>query len=228
VYAVDTQAHAPGTVPDASKAVDQTGTNMPGEDDQAPLSYLRTFRPSERTAGAQYTGTDAPLPAQLAEHMDHGQPDPRRGRQTTQATDRALEAQPEARANSLLPVAFAAAPAPDRTRGGSTGYDPARPAATRRNIFLRAFDQWAAYGTGVKAAMAAPLADVGLYQPDDVDGALPTANSGRGDRAFAGQAPQPNTFRLIPRPWDENLVVGEDTQGASYAAQQVRSGWRAR
>lgn len=227
MYAVDTQPHAPGPIPPASAAVDQTGTNLPAEADQTQ-GYLRTFRPSEMAGRTPYAGTEAALPDQLAEHMQHGQPDPRRGRNTLQATDRGLEAQDEARANTLLPVTFAATAAPDRTRGGSTGYDPARPASTRRNMFLRAFDQWAAQSLGVKAALAAPIADVGLYQPDDVDGALPTANSGKGDRAFAGQGLQPNTFRLLPRPWDENLIVGQDTAGASYLSAQVRSGWRAR
>lgn len=228
MYAVDTRAHDAGAMPPAAAAVDYTGNNLPAEDESPALSYFRTFRPAE-TAGRTGVGTDAPLSAQLTEHMQHGKPDERRGRQTLQATSRELEAQAEARHNSVLPVAFAATAAPDRTRGGLNGYDPARPAATRRNLFLRAFDQWAGGLPGVKAAFESPIADVGLVQPDDVDGALPTANSGRGDRK-AGIGIQPNTYRLLPRPWDEQLVVGDDSAGASFAASaaQTRAGWRAR
>lgn len=229
MYGVDTRAHVAGPMPPAAAAVDYTGGNLPAEDDAPALSYFRTFRPAE-TAGRMPTpGTDAPLSAQLAEHMQPGTPDPRRDRQTMQATSRDLEAQTESRANTLLPVAFAATAAPDRTRGGLNGYDPARPATTRRNLFVRAFDQWAGGLPGVKASFASPSASRGLIQPDDVPGALPTGNSGRGDRK-AGVGPQRNTFRLMPRAWDTDLVVGDDSAGgaAAAAAAQVRAGWRAR
>lgn len=227
MYAVDTKAHEAGPLPPAAADVDYVGLNMPAEDEPTPVSYLRTFRPSETGASA-FAATEAPLPTLLAEHMQPGPVDDRRGRQTMQATSRDLEAQDELRANTLLPVSFAATNAPDRTRGGSTGYDAARPAATRRNIFLRAFDQWAGDLPGTKASFQSPIASLGLVQPDDVAGALPTANSGRGDRK-AGIGIQPNTYRLIPRAWDENLVVGDDSAGNAFAAvaAQQRSGWRA-
>jgi hypothetical protein len=214
-------------MPAASAAVDYTGQGLPAEDNQL-AAYSRTFRPSELFGRAANPGTDAPLSAQLAEHMEPGEPDDRRGRQTLQATSRDLEAQDEARHNSLLPAAFAATNAPDRTRGGLNGYDTPRPAFTRRNMFTRAFDQVIAQSLGIKVMQPAPIANVGLVQPDDASGALPVANSARGDRK-AGIGSQPNTFRILPRPWDENLTTGDAGSGAfSASAQQQRSGWRAR
>lgn len=227
MYAVDTTVHQRGPLPPAAADVDYIGTDLPSEDVQT-VPYLRSFRPSERVAaGTGYPSTEAPLSAQLAEHMTHGEPDPRRDRQTLQATSRDLEAQAEVRRNSLLPVAFAATNAPDRTRGGLNGYDTPRPAFTRRNMFFRAFDQWAGQSLGLKVMQPAPIASRGLEQPDDAAGALPVANSARGDRK-AGIGSQPNTYRLIPRPWDQDVVVaGSGDQAFQAAAQQQRNGWRA-
>jgi hypothetical protein len=227
MYAVDTSVHAAGPMPPASAAVDYIGQDLPAPG-VPTASYLRSFRPSEQTASSGYPSTDAPLSAQLAEHMQPGHPDERRGRQTLQATSRDLEAQTEVRRNSLLPVAFAATNAPERTRGGLNGYDTPRPAYTRRNMFSRAFDQVIGQSLGIKAMQPSPIASRGLEQPDDAAGALPVANSARGDRK-AGIGSQPNTYRILPRPWDENLVTGTpgDASFAASAAQQ-RNGWRAR
>src|SRR5688572_22910317 len=151
MYGVDTSVHAPGPLPPASAAVDYTGGGMPAVETPAAMTYFRSFRPSEQVAATGYPATEEPLSAQLAEHMTPGELDPRRGRNTLQATSRALEAQTETRRNEALPVAFAATNAPDRTRGGLNGYDEARPARTRRNMFSRAFDQTIGQSLGVKA-----------------------------------------------------------------------------
>lgn len=226
MYGVDTTVHAAGPMPPASAAVDYIGTDLPAEDDTATASYLRSFRPSERTVANPYAATEAPLPELLAEHMTHGQLDPRRGVQTLMPPTRDLEAQDTAFSNSLLPPDFAATNAPDRTRGGLNGYDTPRTAMTRRVLFLRAFDQVIAQSLGIKVMQPNPIASRGLEQRTDAAGALPVANSARADLK-AGIGSQPNTFRLLPRPWDQDIVVG-DGPSVSATANQQAAGWRAR
>lgn len=226
MYGVDTAVHQQGPMPPASAAVDYIGTDLPAPDYPTAPGYMRSFRPSEPNGRSGYAATEAPLPELLQEHMTGGQLDPRRGRQTLQATSRDLEPFTEHVSNTLRPVEFAATAAPERTRGGLNGYDEPRAAATRRFLFGRPFDQTIGQSLGVKVMQPSPIADRGLQQPDDAAGALPVANSARGDRK-AGIGSQPNTFRLIPRPWDENLVT-QDPGSVSASAAQHAAGWRAR
>lgn len=229
MYGVNTKVHAAGPAPAPALEVDQIGTNMPAQDTPAyATSYFRSFRPSEPATAPQFAGTEANLPAQLSDHMTLGKPDERRGVNTRVATDRSLEAQPEAHALTWNTQSFAPQQAPVRARAGFTGEDPARAARTVRNLYQRAFDQTIGQIMGVKQMMAAPLAQLPLDQADAAPGALPSASPAGANRK-AGWGLMPNTYRLLPRPWDEQLVTG-GTSTAAYDAMaaQARGGFRAR
>jgi hypothetical protein len=118
---------------------------------------------------------------------------------------------PEQLINEQLPEVISPNAAPARNRAGSTGEDPTRTSRLPLWLFSRPFDKWASERLGSagveKFEQASPLASVPVQDTGDVANAYPSA----GGRWAAGRMNPvgiiPNSFRLIPRPWDELLVT---------------------
>jgi hypothetical protein len=110
---------------------------------------------------------------------------------------------------------------PARPRQGFTGDDPARAAESQRAYFIRPFDQWASYGAG-------PVEKIGQDNPTAARppergrliGGLPSPGGDAGT-GMEAVGPQPNTFRRVPRAWDELAL---NTGGATPAPRAA--GWR--
>lgn len=142
----------------------------------------------------------------------------------------ALYPSPEQLINEQLPEVIHPNAAPARNRAGSTGEDPTRTSRLPLWLFSRPFDKWASERLGSsgveKFEQAAPLASVPTQDTGDVAGAYPSP----GGRWAAGRMNPagilPNSFRLIPRPWDELLVTPqpETTQSPDAAPRGRR--WR--
>lgn len=235
--AVNVRAHEGDDAPDPMGRVDTTGREFGAE---APtIGASRAFRLAGAVQSMAGPATETATTTMAQEHTGYGRPDPRHADTTLVGSpygpeDDTLAAQTEITSNTRLPVAFTPQTAPPRPAAGFTGEDPARPAQTPRWLFLRAFDKWAAdHGGPVdKVPQPPPHASVPFVYPDDVPGALPSPGGGFHNRR-EGIGAQPNSFRLLPRPWDELLVnTGAPVAGSvdpawQAAATQARKGWRA-
>ena len=123
--------------------------------------------------------------------------------------------------------------APARARQGFTGEDNTRAAVQGRWLFGRLFDQWAEQRLG--AVDKAPAAHLTAARPptfgEDVAGGLPSPGGRWRARGMEGVGIQPNSVRLLPRPWDEQLVndgsavPGIDQAAVAGSAARAR-GWR--
>lgn len=202
---MSTQTTIPG-VPAASAQLDEAGEDYDLPPSAAPTSR-RGFR-MPTTAGQPAPGDVAlsdPLAQRVAAHAERGHPDARRG-QLTELTPERFSSAPEAFRNARELVDVEPVAPPDRPRQGWTGADPARPASTRRPIFARLFDKWAAEHPVevLKVEFDAPTAAPNR-QLSNLDGARPYAGGSTGT-ARAGIGPQRNTFRVLPRRWDSTFT----------------------
>lgn len=221
--------HLTDDAPDAQHVVDFTGDEF----DSLPVTSIGSASRNWRARPAQLDGqpgialgTDQTTRAN--EHAHAGQPDPRRtetalGGNPSAPELASLSPSPETPHNDRDAVALRPEAAPARARQGFTGEDPARAAQSQRAWFLRPFDQWAARhpGTVEKVSMDNPTA----ARPPErgrLRGALPSPSGAEGTGMEAVGA-QPNTFRLLPRRWDEQIVnTGPEAAPASARAR----GWR--
>lgn len=180
------------------------------------------------------TASATPIPAQ---HLGRGAADPRDqfgGGAGMTGSPEILRPASEVLTNApdaLEVVGRSATPAPSVTRAGSTGADPSRPSRRPFVGWLRAFDQSAVYGQGT-AVGKLPLVitpSLPISQSQDTAGGLPSAG-GSGMTGQAGVGGQPNTYRLMPNKWDENLINtgGTGDTGTAAVAGRRTSGWRAR
>lgn len=184
--------------------------------------------------GVPEVGADFTLPEV---HKGHGRPDRRAvwggTAGHTGPTVEALRPSSETLANVTIPVDLRPTSAPTQARAGSTGADPARSAVHRLWTFMRPFDQAAQYAPASvdKLPALAPIASRPLAYEQPIAGAIPSPG-GAGPTAMDPARSQPNTARLIPRPWDSLLVnTGTTVPGgpAAPAASSSRAaGWRAR
>lgn len=94
-----------------------------------------------------------------------------------------------------------------RGRLGFTGEDNTRASALPLWLFGRPFDKWSAESTGAeKVQHGAPLAARPIDHRDAVPGSVPSPGGGGATGQYEGVGVQPNSVRLLPRPWDEKLA----------------------
>lgn len=118
--------------------------------------------------------------------------------------------------------------APDPPRAGSTGADPARPSQVPRWLFFRLFDQGIAQRLGEqKIALASPLASTPISHANDTPDGVPNPG-GAGSTGMQPISAQRNSFRLIPTPWDEQLVNTGAVSPTYDPAQAASSSQRSR
>lgn len=220
--------HMDGAAPQAQHVVDFTGDEFDSLPVSSVPSSARNWRSRDETAAAVGIGLGTDQTTRANEHAHGGAPDARRtetaaGGHPGSPENPSLSPSPEYPHNDRDVVYRVDQSAPSRPRQGFTGDDPARAAQSQRAWFLRPFDQWAAYGAG-------PVEKVGQDNPtasrpparSRLVGGLPSpsGSEGTGMEAVGSQA---NTFRRVPRPWDElALSNGQEVTPARAA------GWRAR
>lgn len=199
--------------------------------DPAPVvaRATRTWRAVSQGTTRADVGLSDTQEARAAAHTERGTPDARRNDLVPNGNAAAPEA-PYAAAvdhprNARADVAIDHKAAPARPRAGFTGEDPTRVARFQPAFLVRPFDKFIAEHPGSidKAPLAAPLA----ARPPErkrLTGARPSASGATGT-GMTPVGPQRNTFRLTPKPWDEQLV----NTGQPAAATTARGrGWRAR
>lgn len=163
---------------------------------------------SGMVANARPTATD--VSTDPGAHVGGGQADARhetggsalpRNAEHTLIPERLVDV-PDAPVHSL-PVA-----PPDRARAGWTGADPTRPSRQAVAHFSRPFDKLIAdHPMAVtKIEAPAPRAARPITFADALPNALPSAGGSAPAGRMAAFGAQLNTFRLVPRPWDEYLV----------------------
>lgn len=193
-------------VPAPAAQLDEVGEDYNLPPSSAPTSR-RGFRMAQ-SAGAPApadSATTDPLAQRVNAHASRGTPDARRG-MLTELPPEELAALPEGFRNDRSLVDVDPIAPPDRARQGWTGADPARPASTRRPVFMRWFDKWAAEHPVevLKVEMDAPTAAPNR-QLGNLNGGRPYPGGSTGT-ARAGVGPQRNTFRILPKRWDSSFT----------------------
>ena len=215
--------HDAPAVPAASAQLLDTGDSLPAQPPATvPASRLRLRM-------APTTGPAAPV-GQAAErdrHLSPGTPDPRR---TGGPHGDPAAGAPDAGdyVNRRTPADVHHTPGPTRNRAGSTSADPARPAKMPHAFTIRPFDKW---------RNPTPGAVPKIEQPAPSAASAPMVRHPRGTRPNpAGNTPDTargvvaahrNTFRLIPTPWDEQLITTGNPAAAAPPNRRA-TGWRAR
>ena len=166
----------------------------------------------------------------------------------TQAGERGLHAHPGEPNPRLTETASPAAGAPDhgdyvnhriasdsrtiagptQNRAGSTSADRPRPAKTSHAFTVRPFDKWRNPTPGAvpKISQPAPRAAQAPMVGRPV-GTRPSRMGNAPDTPTGRILSRANTFRLIPTPWDEQLIT-EEAPGQVQTTARRASGWRAR
>lgn len=144
-----------------------------------------------------------------AVHLARGDVDERR-QDTTPNGHPSTPAEPvaaEAYSNRREAVEVRPSAPPDRPRQGWTGADPTRPAWTRRPLFLRLWDKFAAEHPGpvTKGTLPPPTAATPRAL-DDLTGGFPHAGGATGTQA-EGIGPRRNSQRRSPARWDTTLPL---------------------
>lgn len=126
-----------------------------------------------------------------------------------------------------------------RPRAGFTSADGTRPATMPHWLFMRPFDKLmsSSLGAAGKVIIGLPRASRPFYAAHAVDGAVASPMGGGaadGMRAL-GRFGLPNTVRVLPDPWDANVLnngpvpSAQVPDPAAVAAAGARvAGWRAR
>jgi hypothetical protein len=236
-------AHAPNALPPEVSARLDALDDTPDEPALPPMPPGRSWRARPTaTVGPPKTGTDT-AGAVPELHTVPGPADPRRQWNASAPAgyplpkNESLNAQAEEQANVRPAVEMLPQSAPARPRGGSTGEDPARTATLPLWTFRRWFDKLISehpIGQITKIAFASPIASRPIQHDAEVPHGV-VSPTGGGSRTYTDPVGvQPNTWRLLPRPWDEYLVnnpaptPGVPDGSATYASQQRSRGWRAR
>lgn len=208
-------------LPDAPLNYDVRGDDLPADvPDGDPPQYVGSrWRAPMMLAGPGASGA-AFDGDPIGDHSGRGVPDRRRQYDSTtpagypEPASESLRPSPEELSNSRTAPVLTPSDPPPRAKAGSGGNDPARPAEVARWMFNRPFGKWAADDAPaiVKIESLPPLAASPYAQADPTDPAYYSPNPG-GDgitvnnNGSAGS--HPNTFRPVPRPWDENLTVSD-------------------
>lgn len=230
------------SVPDAHRADAPLTYDVPGDD--LPTDTPEGDRPQYVTSrwrapmmlagpgagGATFDGNPVP------EHAGTGTPDRRRQYGASQPAgypepaNESLRPSPEELSNSRTAPVLIPSDPPPRAKAGSGGNDPAREAEVARWMFDRPYGKWAADDAPaiVKIESLPPLAASPYAQADPTDPAYYSPNPG-GDgitvNTNTAAGSHPNTYRPVPRPWDEDLTV---TDPAAAPTSTVGTGrrWR--
>jgi len=142
-----------------------------------------------------------------------------------------LQVSPEFPANVRVTEPVAGHAAPARHRGGPTSDDPARAAVFPLATFMRPFDKWAPENFAAldKIDAPAPKAASPYTAPSDAPSRTPSAGGGMAAPGIGPQVgPAPNTYRIIPRSWDELLINTGQGGTATVDSGRRAGGWRAR
>lgn len=208
-------------VPAPSAQLDEVGEDYDLPASTAPASR-RGFRSAQLAPATPGAATTDPHRAQVDAHLSTGSPDHRRG-QLTELPPVALAAAPEGFRNDRQLVDVEPIAPPDRARQGFDGSDPARPASTRRPIFSRLFDQWAAQHPVevLKVEFDAPTA-APSRQLGNLNGGRPYPGGSTGTQR-AGVGPQRNTFRILPRRWDASFTNTDPDPAPAQVSSTARS-----
>lgn len=221
---------------DASVNYDVPGDDLPsytadGEEPQYVTSRYRAPQMYQPEPNAQAAQDADPTGA----HVGPGRPDRRRQYDALYPAGYnlpvdSMKPSPEQVQNSRSAPAILPSTAPPRAFAGLNGTDPARAPELPLWMYNRPYGQWSADHDPaiVKIEQLPPLAATPYVQHDPTEHLVPnpggdgiTANS----NATAGS--HPNTYRPVPRPWDERLTVS-DPEAADTSAPMAGSRWRLR
>lgn len=242
VGAVNAQAHINAAIPAAQLPAQHMGTEF---GDMVPNPLPPTVR-GRRYRAATTTTTPADQIAlgdsasvRIGKHLSEGSPNPRQVDSQIHGvpTESPIELVPEHFHNERRGVVGSArSAAPTRARQGWGTEDNTRPSRSYVAFLLRPFNQRSEWHPGAVGKVDLP--DPHAARSRDVPTmphAIP-APGGRGtSSAKKGIATQPNTYRVLPKPWDQLLVntggpaaqvMGDPAHTASSS--QARRGWGAR
>lgn len=219
---------------DASVNYDVPGDDLPaytadGEEPQYVRSRWRApqFYQPEPDGAATFDGEPT------GAHVSGGRPDRRRQYDAlypagyTLPVDK-MKASPEETQNSRSAPAVSPSTAPPRARGGLNGTDEARAPELPLYMYNRPYGQWSADHDPaiVKIEQLPPLAATPYAQHDPTEHLIPNpGGDGITVNNNGGAGSHPNTFRPIPRPWDERLTVS-DPEAADPSAPMAGRRWR--
>ncbi|MFJ8188084.1 hypothetical protein [Streptomyces sp. NPDC096105] len=220
---------------DAKVNYDVPGDDLPssgteGEEPQYVRSRWRApqFYQPEPDGAATFDGDPT------GSHVGGGRPDRRRQYDALypagypQPANESMRPSPEESRNAQGTPAVTPSDAPPRARGGLNGTDPARAPEVRVPLFNRPYGQWAADHDPaiVKIESLPPLAATPYAQHEATEHYEPNPG-GDGitvnNNTAAGS--HPNTYRPVPRPWDERLTV-TDPEAAPVSAPMSGRRWR--
>jgi hypothetical protein len=166
-----------------------------------------------------------------AEHYSGGAPDSRRqwqandpaGYSRPAGLDQQTQVEQTANTRDMVPVAPQSPPV--MNKAGSTGADAHRPASMPRWLFNRVFGQWAADQAPaiVKIEALSPLASTPYAQHEPTEHGAPSPGGNGITVTGFGVDSAPNTYRLLPRQWDEQLTVSDPAAPLDVPA---RRRWR--
>lgn len=220
--------HDKAAAPAASAQLLDTGDTLPTVAPTTARAGLRLRLPQQTTGADAAPGTEA---AERDRHLGPGVPDARRtggphGDPAAGAPD------DTAYVNQRYAADVFDVGAPDRPRAGSTSKDPARPARMPHAFVLRAFDKWRNPTPGAVPKISQPAPQAAATPAVLHPAATRASRMGNTPDAPTGvlRGPQRNTFRLIPTPWDEQVINPAAAPQAVQATQASRraTGWRAR
>lgn len=246
---VDPHLATAADVPYGRQGHGATDDELPtlGEPDGFVSPSARSFRGrySAQRGGPDVSGqlVSDGMDGALAElHAHPGAPDPRalwtgtpdgtQAGNSGTAPD-ALLPSPELPSNVVMAADAGNQQAPTQYRAGGTSADNTRTARHNLALFLRPFDKWASDvlapilgGSNGKQAQPSPLAALPPVVGTATPNAAPNAGGTGPVGGFTAAGPNPNTMRLIPRPWDELLYQTAGDTG-SHATVARAKGWRA-
>ncbi|MBT2400640.1 hypothetical protein [Streptomyces sp. ISL-100] len=139
-----------------------------------------------------------------------------------------MRSSPEEMQNSRSAPSVAPATAPPRAFGGLNGTDPARAPELPLHMYNRPYGKWSADHDPaiVKIESLPPLAGTPYAQHEPTEHYEPNAG-GDGITVNRNQAAgsSPNTYRPVPRPWDERLTIS-DPEAPPMSAPMNGRRWR--
>jgi len=234
-------------IPDAHLAAAPVAGLDPSADEFSGEGPLLIRSPAEmmRWRGAQSIGAGPGGPATddggeygitPAAHGVPGTPDARRVWRAPvgagyPGTPPDRQVSPESPNNTRFAEPVAGHAAPARHVGGPTSDDKVRPSMFNLASFMRPFDKWAPENFSAldKIESASPKAASPYTPPSDAPSREPSAGGGLAAPGIGPHiGPTPNTYRLIPRGWDELLINTGTGDGVSVDSGRRAAGWRAR
>ncbi|MGW4205012.1 hypothetical protein [Streptomyces sp. NPDC004726] len=210
------------SVPEAHLADARVNYDVPGDDlpsyqpEGEEPQYVRSRWRAPQSLQKEPDGNAAFAGDPVGTHASAGRPDRRRQYDAlypagyTQPAQETLRPSPEEMQNSRSAPAIMPSTAPPRAFGGLNGTDPARAPELPLHLYNRPYGKWSADHDPaiVKIEQLPPLASTPYAQHEPTEHYEPNAG---GDGITVNRntvtGSQPNTYRPMPRPWDERLTV---------------------